>query len=279
SGRFRVALISRALSVCRSNIHEQLETTEEPMKREITKLEDGRLLPMIRELTDQRPTYGYRRITAILRRKTGETINAKRVYRIMRQNGLCLQRYTGRPVRSHEGRIETIRSDVRWCSDAFGIQCWNGEQLQVAFSLDCHDRELITYVTSTRGIDGELVRDLMTETIEQRFGQVDHVPHPVQWLSDNGPCYTAHETVGYGRLRGLDIRTTPSYSPESNGMAEGFVKTFKRDYVWFGDLSSADRVREQLAAWFEDYNENAPHKALKMKSPRAYRRELNNRAG
>jgi transposase InsO family protein len=61
-------------------------------------------------------------------------------------------------------------------------------------------------------------------------------------------------------------------------MAESFVKTFKRDYVWLGDLSSADQVREQLAAWFEDYNENAPHKAMKMRSPRKYRRETN-RAG
>jgi putative transposase len=187
----------------------------------------------------------------------------------MKKNALCLQRYTGRPTRSHEGKIETIRSDVRWCTDAFGIQCENGEQLQVAFSLDCCDREVITWVTSTRGIDGGLVRDLMTETVEMRFGKVKELPHPVQWLSDNGPGYVARETVRYGRSLGLDVRTTPSYSPESNGMAEAFVKTFKRDYVWLGDLSTADRVREQLASWFEDYNENAPHKGLKMRSPLA----------
>ena len=81
------------------------------------------------------------------------------------------------------------------------------------------------------------------------------------------------------QARGAYVRTTPPYSPESNGMAEAFIKTFKRDYVWLGDLSSAERVREQLVAWFEDYNENAPHKALKMKSPRQYRRELANQAG
>ena len=161
------------------------------------------------------------------------------------------------------------------CSDAFGIQCWNGEQLQVAFSLDCHDREVMTYVTSSRGIDGALVRDLMMETVEVRFGKANRVPHIIQWLSDNGPGYTARETVLFGHSLGLDVRTTPSYSPESNGMAEAFVKTFKRDYVWLGDLSTADRVREQLDGWFEDYNENAPHKALKMKSPRDYRRTTN----
>lgn len=245
------------------------------MKKKIVKDDDSRLLPLIREIVDQRATYGYRRVTALLRKKVDEKINYKRVYRIMKQNGLLLQRHTGRPIRSHDGKVSTIKSDVRWCSDAFGIQCWNGEQVQVAFSLDCHDRESITYVASTRGIDGGLVRDLMMETVEQRFGKVKRVPHVVQWLTDNGPGYTAHETVRFGHSLGLDIRTTPSYSPESNGMAEAFVKTFKRDYVWLGDLSSAARVIEQLDAWFEDYNENAPHKALRMKSPRQYRREIN----
>lgn len=55
--------------------------------------------------------------------------------------------------------------------------------------------------------------------------------------------------------------TTRSPRAPANGMAEAFVKTFKRDYVAFGDLSSAARVLEQLPGWFEDYNEHAPHKA------------------
>lgn len=248
------------------------------MKKVVLKADDSRLLPYIRELIKDRQTYGYRRATALLRKQLSEKINAKRIYRIMKKNGLCLQRHTGRPARSHDGKVATLKSDLRWCSDAFGIQCWNGEQLQIAFSLDCHDREVISWLTSSRGIDGGLVRDLMTETIENRFGKIERLPMTIQWLSDNGPGYTAHETVTYGRSLGLEICTTPSYSPESNGMAEAFVKTFKRDYAWFGDLSCADRVREQLPAWFEDYNENAPHKALKMKSPREYRREIN-RAG
>jgi Integrase core domain len=63
-----------------------------------------------------------------------------------------------------------------------------------------------------------------------------------------------------------------SYSPESNGMAEAFVKTFKRDYVYLHRLESAATVLAQLSAWFEDYNEVHPHRGLKMRSPREYRR-------
>jgi hypothetical protein len=47
-------------------------------------------------------------------------------------------------------------------------------------------------------------------------------------------------------------------------MAEAFVKTFKRDYVLSADLSSARAVMAQLPEWFEDYNENARHKGLKI---------------
>jgi putative transposase len=275
-----VKAIARTLDVSRSNLIDRLKAPvpRSRTRRRKSREDDAWLLPMIRRIADERPTYGYRRITAMLARELlaagRELVNHKRVYRIMRENGLSLQRYTARPTRTHDGKIITLRSDLRWCSDAFQVQCWNGEKLQVAFSLDCHDREIITWVTSSRGLDGSLVRDLMTETVERRFGKVTKTPHSVQWLTDNGPGYVAHDSVAFGRMLGLEVCTTAPYSPESNGMAEAFVKTFKRDYVTFGDLSSANALRSQLADWFRDYNENAPHKGLGMKAPTQYRQDL-----
>ena len=271
--------IARALNVSRSNLYERksvgIGAASVQSKRNCSsRLDDVWLLPMIRDVSDDRPTYGYRRVTTMVRKvlslQKKSLVNAKRIYRIMRENDLVLQRYSARPAKVHDGKIITLTSNLRWCSDGFRIQCWNGEKLEIAFSLDCHDREVIRWITSTRGLDGEMVRDLMMETVERRFGKVNKVPFLIQWLSDNGPGYVADETVAFGRLLGLEICTTAPYSPESNGMAEAFVKTFKRDYVAFGDLSSAERVLEQLPLWFEDYNENAPHKGLGMKSPREY---------
>jgi len=55
-------------------------------------------------------------------------------------------------------------------------------------------------------------------------------------------------------------------------MAESFVNTFKRDYVSRMDLADAQTVMAQLSAAFEHFNEVHPHSALKMKSPREFRR-------
>jgi transposase InsO family protein len=76
----------------------------------------------------------------------------------------------------------------------------------------------------------------------------------------------------FGEAIGLQVCTTPYYSPESNGMAEAFVKTFKRDYIHTHSLDDSRTVLEQLPNWFNDYNEHHPHKALKMMSPRQFRR-------
>ena len=147
--------------------------------------------------------------------------------------------------------------------------------VSVAVALDCHDREVLGYVTSLRTFKGADIRTLMDRCLWARFGgQSLKTPHPIQWLSDNGPQYTATATVLYARELGFEPITTPAYSPQSNGMSEAFVKTFKRDYVSGADLRDAESVLTQLGKWIEDYNAVAPHSALGMRSPVAYRKEL-----
>ncbi len=115
----------------------------------------------------------------------------------------------------------------------------------------------------------------MDETVFARFcDNAEHLPHRIQWLSDNGGQYIANATRENGKRWGFEVCTTPSYSPESNGMAEAFVKTFKRDYVYTHELADAATVLRQLPSWFLDYNEKAPHSGLAYRAPREYRSEL-----
>ena len=265
--------IADTMGISRSN---QYETKKG--RGSYAKPDDEKYLALIRQVTDQRATYGYRRVTAVLNRQFSEKgqprVNHKRIYRVMKLNSLLLQKHTGRPIHPHEGTIITLTSNMRWCSDIFEIGCWNGERVRVVFALDCSDREILSFVSTTGGITAQMVKDVIALSIEYRFGLVDEVPYTIEWLSDNGSSYTARDTIAFARLMGLEPCTTPYRSPESNGMAEAFVKTFKRDYVSLHELKDAKTVMEQLSSWFDDYNEYHPHKGLKMRSPREYRRLL-----
>ena len=103
-----------------------------------------------------------------------------------------------------------------------------------------------------------MVRDLMVACIERQFG-ISKAAHPVEWLSDNGSAYIAKDTLDTATALGLKLCFTPVRSPESNGIAEAFVKTFKRDYARLSILPDAETVIALLPAWFEDYNEVHPH--------------------
>ena len=111
----------------------------------------------------------------------------------------------------------------------------------------------------------------MLLAVERRFGGI-RAPRPVEWLSDNGSPYTAVETRRFAGQLNLMPCFTPVASPESNGLCEAFVKTFKRDYLRVNPLPDAQTALDQLAGWFEDYNDNHPHSGLRMRSPRDFRR-------
>jgi putative transposase len=124
-----VKTVADTLGVSRSQLHERLNGEAKPRAR-YRKAEDPEILSEIRTLTDGRPTYGYRRVWALLNRQRSENnlakLNHKRIYRLMSQNGLLLQRYTGKPPgRAHDGQIITIRPNLRWTTDSFEIPCWN----------------------------------------------------------------------------------------------------------------------------------------------------------
>jgi putative transposase len=266
--------VAEALGVSRSNLAERARGKGQP-RGPYVKATDEALLPLIRRIVDARPTYGYRRITALVNRELARQslppANRKRVHRIMQRHALLLQRHTGRREgRIHDGKIMVMRSNLRWCSDGLEFTCWNGDTLRLAFIIDAFDREIIAWTAvSGAGISGADVRDMMLEAVEKRFADI-RAPHPIEHLSDNGSAYTAKDTRDFATALNLMPCFTPVRSPESNGMAEAFVKTFKRDYVRVHPLPDASVALRQIAGWIADYNEIHPHSALKMRSPREF---------
>lgn len=235
-----MSTVAATLDVARSHLAARLaqRTAGRSLQRSgRPPLPEEALLAKIEAVIDDMPSYGYARIWARLRRKAlaegRPPANRKRVYRVMKVHGLLLERHAGGVVRRHDGRIAVARSNLRRCSDGFEIGCDNGEKVRIAFALDCCDREAMGHVATTGGRKGEDVCDLMVTAVEHRFGKVNRLP-------------------------------------QSNGMAEAFVRTFKRDYVAVNPIPDARTVMLALPEWFDHYNELHPHRALGYGSPREF---------
>jgi putative transposase len=280
-----VKAVCRALDVARSHVHERLKRDPSWVDGRTARVRDPAsdmiLIDSVRTEIKELPTYGYRRAGALVNRSRSliglRAVNHKRFYRVMKAHQLLLpkapkRRHSSRP---HEGRVAVLESNTRWCSDGFEIACENGQTVTGTFTKDCCDREIIAWrAWCGRGLPGEPVREMLIEAVEARFGNVDACPASLQFLADNGGAYRAHETHAIARQLGITPIHTPVCSPQSNGMAESFVNTLKRDYVSQMDRSSAEAVLAQLPDAFTHFNEVHPHSALKLKSPRMFRREL-----
>ncbi|NIF51262.1 IS3 family transposase [Burkholderia sp. Ax-1724] len=279
AGGRAVKRVCDVLGVARSNVAARLARPDDWQDgRSARQTDDAGLVEEIRLTVTDLPSYGYRRVWGMLRRERERRgiapVNAKRVYRVMRVHSLLLQRRPSppRPQRRHDGKVAVAKRNQRWCSDGFEFHCDNGEPLRVTFALDCCDREAMSWAATTGGHSGDVVRDVMLAAVENRFGNVLKTPAEIKWLTDNGSGYTAHRTRSFASSIGLKPLTTPVCSPQSNGMAERFVKTMKRDYVAFMPKPDAATAARNLAVAFDHYNEHHPHSALKYRSPREFRR-------
>src|SRR5690606_40352579 len=110
--------ICETIGVARSNVTERARGRA-AVRRGRPPQPDVELVAAIEEIIGKLPTYGYRRIHAILRRKaraeSRQAPNHKRVYRVMKLHGLLLHRHTGgHEDRRHDGRVAVDRSNLRW---------------------------------------------------------------------------------------------------------------------------------------------------------------------
>lgn len=212
-------------------------------------------------------SYGYRRLHALLKRH-GLRCNPKTVWRVLRRRGWLAtgRRSRVRDGRRHEGQVRVAEPNRRWASDITGIRAWDGQKWRLAIMIDCADRMVLAWRFAKR-ITAEDLAKMLREAVFRRFGEARTRAQGIEFLSDNGPEYTSHRFRPFVRAMGLIPCHTPRRSPESNGLAEAFFGSFKRDYVYQACLETVEVVGRQIPAWIDHYNQQAPHSALGMQSP------------
>lgn len=259
--------VCRVLHVARSALHRATPTrTAGPRLA-------GDLVTKLQALIQEYPTYGYRRLWALLRYREGLVVNRKAVYRVLRIKQWLMHQRTRTPrPRAQRLRSRTPRSDLRWAMDVTHIPCGQDGWGHLTAVIDCHDREIIGYEFALRGRAKEAERAIEAACLS-RFGTLRPRGTPPVLRSDNGLIFQSRRFRQACRDYRLQQEFITPYTPEQNGLIERFFRSLKEECVWQTDFASFEDARQRIARWMWWYNEERPHQALQYRSPRQFRQE------
>jgi len=229
------------------------------------------LVTRLETLIREHPTFGYRRLWALVRFRDGQQITPKTVYRILTlQRWLVHQRPATPRPRVQGRRSRAARSNERWATDVTHVYCGADGWAHLAAVIDCHDREIVGYEFARRGRAKEAERAL-EEACLARFGTLRPTGVTPVIRSDNGLIYQSRRFRAACRDYRLRQEFITPYTPEQNGMIERFFRSLKEECVWQHLFPSFAAARRAIAAWIRWYNEARPHQALGYRSPREHR--------
>lgn len=216
------------------------------------------------DLSQAHPRYGYRRITALLQRK-GHEINAKRVQRVRRKEGLQVsrkQRKMRRTGVSTAERQRAVRVNHVWSWDFVEDQTENGTRFRILSLIDEYTRECLALhvAWSIRAVDVIAVVDKAMG----RYGVPEHL------RSDNGPEFIAYAIQDWLAEKKVKTIYIAPGSPWENAYIESFHDKLRDECLnreIFGSLKEAQVVIEQ---WRLEYNAERPHSSLGYKTPEEF---------
>ncbi len=215
------------------------------------------------DLAERFGRYGYRRITAMLRRENWR-VNHKRVERIWRREGLKVPNKQPKRGRLwfHDGSCIRLWPSWRnhvWSYDFVEDRTHDGRKFRMLTVIDEYSRECLA-IKVERGLRSDDVLDVLTDLFV-RHGPPEHI------RSDNGSEFTAHAVWDWLKRVGVKTLFITPGSPWENGYNESFNATLgdevlKREI--FYTLREAQFIIER---WRQEYNQIRPHSSLGYRAP------------
>ena len=212
------------------------------------------------------PGYGYRRVTAALRRE-GWSVNHKRILRIMRRESLLCQlkrRFKVTTDSAHLfGRYPNLVKDAEiddldqaWTADITYVRlpttfCY------LAAILDAYSRKCVGWHLS-RFIDTRLTLSALEMALATRRPAAELIHH-----SDQGVQYASGEYVSRLEEAGVLISMAAVGNPYENAKAESFFRTLKMEEVYLKDYENFQEAEENIGQFIEEvYNQKRLHSSL-----------------
>ena len=220
---------------------------------------DQPLRVRLRELSEERRRFGYRRLQVLLERE-GWQVNHKRVYRLYVEEKLGLRRKRGRKRGTVRQPLPAaVAANQVWSVDFMSDALSSGRRFRTLNIVDDYTRECLEIEVDTSLGGVRVVRVL--EELKRRRGL------PRQIRSDNGPEFVSRAVDQWAFEQGLQWHTIQPGRPMENGYVESFNGRFRDECLnenWFSSLADA---RRKIASWKQDYNERRPHSSLQYRTP------------
>lgn len=219
-------------------------------------------------MRDRQRCFGYRRITAALRRR-GYRVNRKAVCRVMREEGLLQERAWHRPARPY--RVEKMRPerpDLGWQVDMTSFQLSNLVVLYLVVVLDCFTREIVGWTLSRRCRAGEWT-SAVRMALEGR-GLMEKgrcLESGLVLRSDNGAQPCSREFVAFLSARGVTGQYTGYDAPDDNAYVERVMRTIKEEEIWVNQWDSWSEADAAIERYIEYYNRDRVHSSLGYRTP------------
>ena len=234
---------------------------------------DPELEQKVQLLIQEHPTYGYRRLWALLRFRVGLKVNRKRIYGLLRKGWLVHQRVVTPRPRVQGWTSRTQRSNRRWAMDLTHVFCGRDGWAHLVAVIDCCDRELVGWEFALRGRAKEAERAIEAACI-RRFGTLRPSGSAPIIRSDNGLIFQSRRFRAACRDYRLTQEFITPYTPEQNGIIERFFRSLKEECVWQNRFEDYLQAKRAIAQWIEWYNTGRPHQSLGYRSPQEYRAQV-----
>ncbi len=225
--------------------------------------EEERLAKQIVELASRYGRYGYRRITAMLRRE-GWKVNHKRVERIWRMEGLKVPKRQPKRGRLwlNDGSCIRLRPEYKdhvWSYDFVVAWTSDGKAFRILNILDEYTRECL----------GVLVRRRITsqDVLEQLYWLFLVRGTPGYIRSDNGPEFTAKAVREWLHRLGVKTLFIEPGSPWENGYIESFNGKLRDELLNREMFTTLLEAQILIEGWRKEYNQVRPHSSLGYRPP------------
>jgi putative transposase len=227
---------------------------------------------------EHRRRYGYRRVTAELRRR-GLLVNHKRVARLMREDNLLAiqpRAFVVTTDSQHEfevhlnlaSRMKLTGINQLWVADITYIRL-KSEFVYLAVILDGFSRKVVGWALE-RTLATRLTRTALEQAIAQRQPAPGLVHH-----SDRGVQYASDEYVRALQAHQMISSMSRPANPYDNASCESFMKTLKREEIYANDYVDLNHLRSNIEAFIEQYyNRCRLHSALGYQPPDEFEQHL-----